>query len=243
MRKIDLHIHTRATSQDKDFVFSEKNLKRYVLDAKLDCIAITNHNLFDRVQFEIIRSALNIPVLPGIEVDVEKCHILVLADGRDLNSFSDRCSEVTQRWNENEVALSYQDFKTIFGDLHQYIIIPHYQKDPKISADTLEKFAGHVHCGEVSSPKKFMACLNDPEMLVPVFFSDSRIRDTLSDLPTKQTYVDCEEVTFGGLRQVLKDKNKVALSRTEGNNYIQIFPDGQKLSTGLNVVLGSGLID
>lgn len=238
MKKIDLHIHTRATSQDNDFIFSEENLKRYVLDAELDCIAITNHNLFDRVQFELIRSALNILVLPGIEVDVEKCHILVLADGQDLNSFSDRCSEVTQRWNENEVALSYKDFKTIFGDLHQYIIIPHYQKDPKISADTLEKFASHIHCGEVSSPKKFMACLNDPEMLVPVFFSDTRISDTLSDLPTKQTYVDCEEVTFGGLRQVLKDKSKVYLSRTEGNSYIQIFPDGQKLSTGLNVVLG-----
>ncbi len=56
LKKIDLHIHTKTSSQDKDFVFSEDNLKRYVRDAEIDCIAITNHNLFDRAQFEKITS-------------------------------------------------------------------------------------------------------------------------------------------------------------------------------------------
>ncbi|MCF1462864.1 hypothetical protein FS827_16275 [Agrobacterium vitis] len=238
MRKIDLHIHTKSSSQDRAFLFSEDNLNRYVRDAQLDCIAITNHNLFDREQFEKIRTTLDILVLPGIEVDVEKCHILVLADGRDLDGFSYRCDLVAQRWQTTGSPLRHEEFESILGDFRQYILIPHYLKDPKISPEILERFEGHIHCGEVSSPKKFIACHKDPEMLVPVFFSDCRISDTLSDLPTKQTYVDCEEMTFGALRQVLKDRDKVSLSSVGGNSYFEIFPDGQKLSTGLNVVLG-----
>ncbi|WP_313199115.1 hypothetical protein [Rhizobium sp.] len=145
---------------------------------------------------------------------------------------------MAQKWQTTGSPLRHEEFVSILGDLRQYILIPHYLKDPKIGPESLDLFEGHIHCGEVSSPKKFMACLKDPEMLVPVFFSDCRISDTLSDLPTKQTYVDCEELTFGTLRQVLKDRDKVSLSRTGGNSHFQIFPDGQKLSTGLNVVLG-----
>ena len=96
MKKIDLHIHTKTSNQDRYFQFSDDNLYRYVRDANLDCIAITNHNLFDKEQFELIRSKLEILVLPGIEVDVEKYHILVLADGQDLEGFSDQCEEVAQ---------------------------------------------------------------------------------------------------------------------------------------------------
>lgn len=238
MKKIDLHIHTKTSSQDREFLFSEENLKRYVRDAGLDCIAITNHNLFDKKQFDKIRSILDILVLPGIEIDVEKFHMLVLSDGRSLDDFSDRCDVVEQKWQKTGTPLRHEEFVSILGDLRQYILIPHYLKDPKIGPESLERFEGHIHCGEVSSPKKFMACLKDPEMLVPVFFSDCRVSDTLSDLPTKQTYVDCEDLTFGTLRQVLKDRDKVSLSSNGGNNHFQVFPDGQKLSTGLNVVLG-----
>lgn len=72
MKKIDLHIHTKASSQDQAFFFSEHNLTRYVRDADLDCIAITNHNLFDREQFEKIRnrcSASTLLGLPGFVID------------------------------------------------------------------------------------------------------------------------------------------------------------------------------
>ncbi|MFO7073903.1 phosphotransferase, partial [Pseudomonas aeruginosa] len=35
------------------------------------------------------------------------------------------------------------------------------------------------------------------------------------------------------------DRTKVALSESDGNSLFQIFEDGQKLSTGLNIILGS----
>ena len=44
MKKIDLHIHTIATRFDrKGFTFSIDILERYIQEAHLDAIAITNH--------------------------------------------------------------------------------------------------------------------------------------------------------------------------------------------------------
>lgn len=37
----------------------------------------------------------------------------------------------------------------------------------------------------------------------------------------------------------LRDRSKVALSRSDGNSLFQVFDDGQQLSTGLNIVLGA----
>ena len=238
MRKIDLHIHTKSSSQDRRFSFSEEKLKHYVRETGLDCVAITNHNLFDKSQFLRIRSALGILVLPGIEVDVEKCQILVVSDGQNLDDFDKKCTEIYQKWNSSGKTLHLADFKKMLGDLSQYILVPHYQKDPKISPEVLSEFGDHITAGEVSSPKKFVSCIKDPEKLVPLFFSDCRVTDDLDPLPTRQTYVDCDEVSFGTLREVFRDKNKVALSEAEGNRLFQVFPDGQSLSTGLNVILG-----
>lgn len=51
MKKIDLHIHTISTVSDHAFDFSMNALLQYVNTAKLDAIAITNHNIFDVEQF------------------------------------------------------------------------------------------------------------------------------------------------------------------------------------------------
>ncbi|MEP1208167.1 MAG: hypothetical protein ABJM29_00395 [Rhizobiaceae bacterium] len=238
MKKIDLHIHTKSSCQDRPFLFNEEKLKHYVSEASLDCIAITNHNLFDLSQFESIRNALSILVLPGIEVDMEKCHILVVSDGQVLDDFDKRCAKINSQWRSTNAPLSFDDFSNILGDLNQYILIPHYEKDPKIGSEVLDKFCGQITSGEVRSPKKFVSCIKDPEKLVPLYFSDCRVDVNLDPLPTRQTYLDCDDVSFGTLREVFRDKNKVALTEAEGNNLFQVFPDGQHLSTGLNVVLG-----
>ena len=75
MKKMDLHIHTVSTKRDKPFAFSIEKLKGYVIQEKVDLIAITNHNLFDAQQFSDITNALPIKVFPGIEVDIEGGHV------------------------------------------------------------------------------------------------------------------------------------------------------------------------
>ncbi len=238
MIKIDFHIHTKPSILDAAFEFSQARLDEYIASAGLDCIAITNHNLFDKEQYVTIKNAVCVPVFPGIEVDLCKAQILVFADGQDLDGFEAKCSRVSASCAEIGASVSIEEFKDIFGDLNEYILIPHYDKKPAIDEATLSQLAPHVTSGEVSSAKKFIYCMNSTERLVPVYFSDCRVRDDLDPLPTRQTYLECSEPTFRAIKECLRDKSKVALSRADGNRLFQVFENGQQLSTGLNVILG-----
>jgi len=60
----------------------------------------------------------------------------------------------------------------------------------------------------------------------------------MTTFPTRQTYIDSEETTLGAIKLCLYDKNKVALSKDDGNDYFQATDDGLILSTGLNVIIG-----
>ena len=91
MKKIDLHIHTCSTVSDHPFKFSITALQMYISTYQLDAIAITNHNAFDAEQFKRIQTTLSIPVFPGIEVDIEHGHLLVITSPSDLDDFIPRC--------------------------------------------------------------------------------------------------------------------------------------------------------
>ncbi len=60
----------------------------------------------------------------------------------------------------------------------------------------------------------------------------------MNALPTRQTFVDCGELTLVALKSCMHNKRKVALSKNDGNSLFQVFDDGQQLSTGLNILLG-----
>ncbi len=237
MKKIDLHIHTVATDRDSGFTFCMETLKRYVQAAKLDAIAITNHNVFDAAQFRAIRDSLpTLVVFPGIEITLDDGHILLISDGSNVEDFESRCSQV--RVSQVDDRISVRRLKDIYGNLQAYLLIPHYDKDPSVRSQTLEGLSPHVTAGEVDSPKKFVRAIKDVTKLAPVLFSDVRVSDELLRLPTRQTFLDCGELTLSAVRACLGDKRKVSLSEDDGNSLFQVFENGQQLSTGLNVVLG-----
>jgi len=238
MKKIDLHIHTKSSVLDSDFEFCQAKLNQYIEVAALDCIAITNHNLFDRAQFEDIREQVGIPALPGIEVNLEKGQILVISDGYELHSFDEACEKVSVKCRSSGDWITVAEFQEIFGDLSSYLLIPHYDKKPPIDDKTIAELGPDVSAGEVSSPKKFIYCIKNTDRLVPVYFSDSRMKSSLAALPVRQTYIDCHEVSFKAIKECLRDKNKVALSPADGNKLFQVLETGLQISTGLNVVLG-----
>lgn len=57
-KKIDFHIHTIPfqKGKDEDFSYSADWLEDYIGQAKLNAIAITNHNLFDAENFKNVTS-------------------------------------------------------------------------------------------------------------------------------------------------------------------------------------------
>ena len=239
MKKIDLHIHTVPTISESHFDFSLEKLEEYVKSAELNAIAITNHDVFDLAQFTKIDEALDCVVFPGIEINLAEGHILLVSENENLVEFQMKTQAVTNEIKIIGDCISVDQLSNIFGDLNTYLLIPHYEKKPSISRQTIDEMSEFIFAGEVDSPKKFIRLAKDDTELTPVIFSDVRIREGMSRFPSRQTYIDCGELSLNSLKHSLRDRNKVALSRSEGNSLFQVFDDGQKLSTGLNIVLGA----
>lgn len=243
MKRCDLHIHTVPSVSDRMFTYDKDVLQDYITKTKLDVIAITNHNLFDYAQFQEIKETLSdIVVLPGIEIDLENGHILVIANNDDgtLFEFNAKCDEVNNLIKTKDDDISYDTFIRIFGDLSKYLLIPHYEKDPKLHKDTIDKLGRNVIAGEVSSVKKFIYMEKEDTELTPVYFSDFRIEKgiTPDKYPVSHTFIDVDQVNVNTLKLCLMDKTKVSLTSEKGIKLFQIFPNGQMLSTGLNVMYG-----
>jgi ABC-type phosphate transport system ATPase subunit len=241
MKKIDLHIHTISTVSDYHFDFDLSKLKEYVEKLEIDCIAITNHNTFDFNQYNTIKDNLDIVVFPGIEIDLERGHLLVISDNDDLseiNDFSKKCNRVKNLIKTKDDYITLDEFKDIFPNLDKYLVIPHYHKKPIIKPKVIEQIETLITAGEVSSYKKFKTCIKDNESLVPVIFSDSRYFSEMKNFSTQQTWVDLEEITLSGIKSCLTDKQKVFLTKEEGNEFFRATAEGLMLSTGLNVILG-----
>lgn len=239
MKKIDLHIHTVPTISDAAFTFSLETFKRYVEEASLDAVAVTNHDVFDADQFREIQDALNTIVFPGIEINVAKGHVLIIGSASQLDDFEAKAKIVSQKITNIGDVISVEQLVAIYGDLGQYLVIPHYDKSPPIRGEALEQLQPYICAGEVDSAKKFVRSIKDDTKPTPVLFSDFRMKADLPRLPTRQTFIDCGEITLGALKACLRDKAKVSLSESDGNNLWQVLEGGQKISTGLNVLIGA----
>jgi hypothetical protein len=239
MKKIDLHIHTLATVSDSDFTFSMDTLARYVTQGGIDVVAITNHNIFDSSQFRQIQEGIPTQVFPGIEIDLGSGHLLLISDGADLASFDAKSAEVSRRIPTPTDSMTVEDLTDIFGDLSDYLLIPHYRKSPSLRGQEFAALRAFCSAGEVDSAKKFVRAMRDESSLCPVLFSDSRMGVDRQELPTRHTFVDCGDVSLAVIKACLRQKAKVFLSEADGNALFQVFEDGQHISTGLNVVLGN----
>ena len=238
MKKVDLHIHTVATVSDHYFEFSMDTLQSYVECKEIDAIAVTNHNLFDRKQYEEICKKISVPVFPGIEIDVEQGHLLLITSSDDLDDFEPRCKHIQEKNATNTSWISEDDLLEYFPNIGKYILIPHYDKSPKLELHRIPKIKDHITCGEVTSVKKFIAMKKRSEELVPILFSDERMEQSRAQFPDRQTFIDVEELSIKAFKHALRDRAKVSLSPDEGNVLFQILDNGLQISTGLTVVLG-----
>lgn len=233
MKRVDLHIHTLSTPLDDEFEFDIESLKRRVFNNKLDVIAITNHNLFDKINYLEVRKNLHdVLVLPGIEVSVEGYHVLVVAKDDDIDGFATTCSEVNPI-KQGEQGITTEAFIALFGG-GDYLVIPHYRKKPHIREPELRKMAGCISALEVSSQKKWMTESRDSTWPV-VIFSDYRCRAEKVPPLGHYTYIDVASATFDALKLSFRDKSKFSITRKSG--MLELAP-GLYASRGLNVVIG-----
>ena len=243
MKKFDLHIHTIQSVSDHPFDFSLDKLKEYVSRMRLDAIAITNHNLFDKNQFLKIKSELdkivNIVVFPGVEVDLCGGHLLVITSANNIDDLNLTVSKLADYIKKQGDYIDLKLFNSIFTDLSKYLLIPHFDKDPKLPLDVIRKFGNNIFTGEVASPKKFLYLQKNKELpYTPVLFSDMRPTNDMKVFPSRQTFIDIGDITISALKTVLKDKTKVFLDSSGNQDLIELNNGEIKISQGLNIILG-----
>lgn len=238
MKAIDLHIHTVSTKSDSKFNFSMEALKEYVSGMELDIIGITNHNTFDLNQFKMIDESLDIKVLPGIEIDFERGHLLLLAENEDLNDFSNKCKEVERQIPSSKEYLDTSELIDIFGDLNKYLLIPHNPKKPKVSKDVIRNLSNYISAVEVSSIKDFLKEHKENREFVPLWFSDIRACKQQNTTEYGRTYLDIEQDSISSIKMALLDREKVKLSIEESNQLFPITSNGLQISSGLNILMG-----
>lgn len=238
MKKVDLHVHTIATKKDADFVFDIDKMLLYVQTLKLDAIAITNHNMFDKEQYNSIKQKLNISVFPGVEVDVENAHMILITDENDLDNFCEQCNQLKEKMEDGRRFISYDEFVAIFSNYEQYLLIPHYKKKPSLQQQFIKKFGKSITCGEVDSIKKFCTLKKQEDDLVPILSSDVRIKKDLDIFPTRHTFLDIEDTTLKSIKYGLMDKSRVYITESKNDNEFIFTQDGLVASTKLNVIIG-----
>lgn len=239
MKAVDLHIHTVKSISDSQFTFSMESLIRYVDSMKLDIIGITNHNLFDIEQFKEICNELDIKVLPGIEINFEGGHLLLLSENEELEDFSRKCKKIEKRIESSNDYIDKDELMEIFGDLGKYLLIPHNPKKPKVPIQIIKEMDKYIDAIEVSSIKDFLRECKTNNDFVPVWFSDIRIGTVLDIKKRGRIYLDIDNDSLNSIKLAFSDRNKVKLTIDESNSLFPINNESFQVSTGLNVLLGA----
>ena len=238
MIKVDFHIHTISTIKDADFDFDIDVLNQYINEMEIDCIAITNHNVFDKKQYEEIRRCVKAKVFPGMEVDIENSHLLLICNGSCVEELEKASFQLKSLIVDENSYISFDEFKNIFPNYGEYILIPHYKKKPRMQQTTIDKFNDMIKCGEVPNSKKFSVVIKDKNSLIPVVFSDFR-PGSGEPMPSRFTYINCLNDGFSNIKCSIEDRNKVKVTRNSVTEEIEYMPDGATISNRLNIILGT----
>ncbi len=113
--KIDLHCHTlkvKKGESDKRNIDKENFVKK-IMNAGVEIVGITNHNIFDREQYnQFVNEAKgSFQIWPGIELDVENDydesgHLIIISNPRNVNSFSAIINKLTANSNPDEFSIN-----------------------------------------------------------------------------------------------------------------------------------------
>ena len=253
--RIDFHIHTISVeNKDISFDFSLAWLKKYVNEANLDAIAITNHNTFDAAQYQEIREVLDCEVYPGIELSLKSGHVNLIFDNNQDNV--EELASICKRLSLGESeGISVQQFKELFYKLNTGIIVFETGKSNSVEIDDEFRnpfFRNFAFVKGVGIQLKFSRALaqsqSDNSQVVPVLFSDGhatdydtdKSRNDISKLMLKNTFIQMEKMDFHQLCLELKNPQHIKINDKGFPGIFQIDVDGQHVdvSDKLNLVVG-----
>lgn len=150
--KIDLHCHTiKAKNGDPETRDVDAlTFKQVINNANVKIVAITNHNVFDKKQYEEFVDVTNNDFLiwPGIELDVFSRkvdsngnrltgHVIIVSNPDYVSEFDISVRKIIKDVKPDDVKLSVEDFLNFYRELNDAIILVHFFKDHSLDEETI----------------------------------------------------------------------------------------------------------
>lgn len=146
--KIDLHCHTIKTKQgdaETRNVTAEKFVET-LSKHEVQIAAITNHNKFDKSQYETFKSLAtekDIDVWPGIELDVivngEDGHMIIICNPNEYSEFSVKIKSLINEVEPDVFSIDFNDLIGKIKELDIMLIAHHSLKDHGFSDKAIEQ--------------------------------------------------------------------------------------------------------
>lgn len=243
MIRVDFHIHTLSTGWDEDFEFDLNQLVDHVQDQSLDAIAITNHNVFDKPQFDEIARVLHgtCVVFPGVEVSALGSHILLICPIEEADALEEATANLKHYLPNVQSSCTYEEVVQIFPNIKNWIVIPHYQKEPSIPDEQLKKIEDFVSALETSSVGKALRLKKAGAIKPsPVYFTDYRFGcENNDDLKQRyrpgSIYLRTNNADYSSIINQFK-LGHIQLNKWD-NEDLEIIP-GIAVQKGINLLIG-----
>lgn len=255
--KIDIHTHTRKckSGDAPTREISAQDFCEVLASTDVGIIAITNHNVFDLVQFEQIESLMDgeLQVWPGVELDVvdrdgARGHLLVIVSPRLSEQFNSAVSQITKNSTPDDFTATIEEVVTGFDDLKP-LYIAHYKKMPMVSDAALEDLESRTQNPELvlkEVSNAISAGIYISHGYASIYGTDihdwSKYTELSADLPDLRLPVDSFEHFCLLLKKDPTTINTVLDRKTSEKLNLRPFPDDALLSitifNDINVVFG-----
>jgi predicted ATPase len=144
--KIDVHVHTKKVKQGdaESRNINPKMFHEIVSATDVRIIAITNHNHFDKAQYESILKEVGdeIQVWPGVELDIDddgkRAHLLIIISPQKVDRFDSILQSILAGNSADNFKATINAVLNAF-DVLEPIYIAHYlQKKPDLSDESIQ---------------------------------------------------------------------------------------------------------
>jgi predicted ATPase len=139
--KIDVHVHTKKTKRGDAPTrnISPEEFNRIVTSTEVKVLAITNHNVFDKQQYDHICANLDegVQVWPGVELDIvenrRRGHLLVIVAPKKASDFSAILNSLTDGFTPDTFNIGIEKTLDSFDQLGPIYIAHYHQKKPDLT--------------------------------------------------------------------------------------------------------------
>ena len=150
--KVDFHCHTRATKdgESKSRNVSSENFKKSIINAGVKMVAITNHNEFDRENYDLLHNIAgdDFLVFPGIELDVngidkERGHVVIIYDDNDVDTFDLKVKEIINGMKPDNFSIDIDKLISFLNNIN-CIVMAHFHKPDALNETSINKIRENI---------------------------------------------------------------------------------------------------